>query len=328
MQIAAETICVKCPLHGLREMPDGEHVVLHLGRSLVAVAWSNLLHTPAGSVAELPAPGFGRVIAKDVAVDNAWAIHPKSGRVFVARGGHFQSIDALGPDDDQEVTVSGLAVGTFAAAFDPSGRYILLTIVRPLNPDFAEYGVAVADLSNGGLTVETSIGSTAELELLCLGGWPRPAWAIGDTANGTLWRWDASQPAARFNGPPAPNISGVTFERGESGVIATTIITQRDGTHAMIWKRVDRDSADWPPPTPLNGPPVTLVRLHPSRRQWACLAGFFPRQEIQLRTSEGLLASGPLRSATPVERVCWSSGSPDRIWAWGYRSLSRIALSA
>lgn len=325
MHVAPETIRITGPCHGLRELP-GERLILHAGRSLVAVAWSDLRRAPEGSVVEPGSPGYGRVIATNVAVDNAWSIQPGSGRVLVARQGQFQSIDGLGSGAEQLIRIPGLPTGTFAAEFDPSGRYALLTIMRPLGPDFAEYGVALADLTAGQLTTESGIGSTAELELLCLGGPPNPTWVVGDTSNGALWRWDGHDAATPFQGPIADVINSVTFEQEGSRVIATALIMPNRGAVAIQSGRMETNEMKWSAPVPLPGRPVTLARRHPLRPEWACLAGYRAEQEIQIRSARELIVAASPSSITPIEHLRWSAFSPDRLWAWGHRSVSRIAL--
>ncbi|MGC0772188.1 MAG: hypothetical protein WB543_04585, partial [Candidatus Acidiferrum sp.] len=165
MKIDVKTILLDGALHRLRELSDANHLIVQSEESLVAVSWPALRQTRDGMTVVLGPRGLGKVLATKVAVDNAWIVEPKSQRVLLTREGEVEFVDPSGRDKVRRVTVAGLPSGAFAAALDSAGQHLLLVVMRVVNLDFAEYGVAAVDLVNGRLASESTIRSNADLEL-------------------------------------------------------------------------------------------------------------------------------------------------------------------
>jgi len=321
MKIDVKIVRLAGALHGLRELPAG-HLILHSDQSLVAV--DQPLH--GGGVLAFGPHGPGKVIATDVAVDNAWTLLPGSGRVLLAQEGRFQSIDASGGGRDEQVKVTGLPAGTFGAAPDAEGRHVLVVVVHAVNPDFAAYGVAMADLANDRLTAEATIRSNADLEL----AWDRHdrSWLIGDTDNGVVWRWDGAGPAAKLAAPAVASVHGTSFAASENGVFVTTLFTRATGETALVTGHADRDQVAWTAPVVLPGVPVLVVRRHPTRALWACLTQERAGQRIQLRDATGkTLAEAPVHPPANLTDFLWSTATPDQVWAFGTRTLAAVTLT-
>src|ERR1700740_778703 len=147
MNIEIKSIRLERALHGLQELPDADHLIVHSEQFLVAISWKELQHTHETVTVRLGPKGQGTVLADKVAVDNAWILRPQSPRLLLARGGGFDSLDPPGHTAKEQLKIDGLANGTFASAVDPDGRRVLLAILRVINPDSAVYGLAVADLA-------------------------------------------------------------------------------------------------------------------------------------------------------------------------------------
>jgi hypothetical protein len=321
MRIDAKTIRFQGALHGLCELPDGDRLIIHSEQSLVAVSWPALRQTPDTVTVVLGPPGQGKALATNVAVDNAWVVEPKARRVLMAREGEFYSVDPSGQLEDQRIKVAGLPRGTFAAALDSDGQRVLLVVMRVLNPDFAEYGVGMADLANGRLVAEATIGVNADLDLL----WDAPlrTWVIGDTSRGALWRWDGARPAVKLAGPPAGPVHAATFAETGEGVIVSALFTQTTGATGLITGRAEWDRVVWAAPVTLPGSPVLLARRHPARALWACLAQEGAVQQIQIRDAAGeLLAEAGVRPAAQLNTLHWSKSLPNHVWGVGIRALA------
>jgi hypothetical protein len=326
MRIDVKTIRLQRALHGLRELPDADHLVVHSEQSLVAIAWPALRQIPDSMTVVLGPPGQGKALATNVAVDNAWAVEPKAQRVLLAREGEFYSVDPSGQLDDQRIKVAGLPRGTFAAALDSDGQRVLLVVMRVINIDFADYGVAMADLTNGRLVAEATIGSGADLELLWDGR--LRTWVIGDTSRGALWRWDGDRPAVKLAGPPAGPVHAATFAESGEGVIVSALFTQTTGATGLITGRAEWDRVVWTAPVTLPGSTVLVARRHPELALWACLAQEGAVQQIQIRDAAGkVLAEAGVRPAEHLNNLLWSKSSPKRIWGFGVRALAAATLS-
>jgi hypothetical protein len=327
MMLNLKAVRLRGALHALREFQDADHLVVHIEQSLVALAWPALEHIPGGVTIALGEHGEGKVLATDVAVDDAWVAAAKAQRVLLAREGEISSIDPSGKDDVHHLKVPGLPLGTFAAALDADEQHILMVVVRVLNFDFEEYGVAAADLTNGRWVREAKIGTDADLELL----WDARlgAWVIGDTSRGSLWLWDGGGPAVKLAGPAAAGIHGATFTGGDDGVIASVLITQTTGETALITGHAERDRMIWTPAVTLSGSHVLMARRHPARALWACLAQAAAGQQIQIRDVAGkVLAEADLHPPAHLNNLLWSVSSPDRrVWGHGLHTLVAATLS-
>jgi hypothetical protein len=326
MRIDLKAVRFQGALHGLRESRDVDHLIVHSEQSLFAIVWTGIENTPEGAAVALGPRGPGKVVATDVAVDDAWVVEPKGQRILLAREGAFDSIDPWGGLEPQKVKVAGLPLGTFAAAIDPDGTHVLLVIVRVVNFDEANYAVALADLTNGRLVHETTIGSSADLELL----WDARLrdWVIGDTKKGGLWRWDGARPAVKLAGPTSPGpVHAATFAAGNEGVIVSALFTHT-GADGLITGHAELDRVVWTPPVVLPGTPVLVARRHPAQALWACLAQAGAAQHIQIRDAAGkVLAEAPVRPTTHLNNLVWSMASPNRVWGIGVRALAAATLS-
>src|ERR1700733_638344 len=102
-------------MHGALELANADNLIVHSEQSLVAVPWTALQHTPDGVAVAFGPKGVGKVVAANVAVDNAAIVEPQSQRVLVARQGEFQLVDPAGKVEEQRVKMAGLPRGVFAA---------------------------------------------------------------------------------------------------------------------------------------------------------------------------------------------------------------------
>ncbi|HEV3334648.1 MAG TPA: hypothetical protein VG096_26855 [Bryobacteraceae bacterium] len=326
MRIDLKAVRIQGALHGLHESRDADHLIVHSERSLFAIVWAAVQNTPEGVAISLGPERPGKLVATDVAVDNAWVVEPKGQRVLLAREGEFESIDPWGQPEAQKVKMAGLPRGTFAAAIDPEGAHVLLVVVRVINPDAANYGVALADLANARLIREGTIGSGADLELL----WDNRlrTWVIGDTSKATLWRWDGARPAVRIAGPAAPGpVHAASFVAGTEGVIVSALFTH-NGATGLIAGQAEMDRAVWQPPVALPGPPVLMAKRHPAQAIWACMSQAGTGQQLQIRDAAGkVLAEAAVRPATHLDNLIWSPISPNRVWGFGARALAAATLS-
>jgi hypothetical protein len=335
MKLDVKAIHLQGALHGLRELADADHLIVHSEQSLIAVAWPDLRNIPDGLRVVLGPPGQGKVLATDVAVDDAWIVEPKAHRVLLAREGEFSSIDTAGKTEVHHIPVHGLPVGTFAAALDSAGQRVLLVVLRVVNIDFANYAVAVADLANGWLVTEGTIGSGSDLELL----WDATlsVWVIGDTNRGALWRWDGASPAVKLAGPTGGPIHAATFAETAAGVIVSALSTlttgalttgaQATGATALVTGHAQRDRVVWAAPVALPGSAVLMARRHPARTLWACLAQEGTAQRIQIRDETGKIsAQADLRPGVYLNDLLWSASSPDRFWGVGIRGLASATI--
>ena len=325
MMINLKVVRLRDALHGLCELSDANHLIVHSGQSLVAVAWPDLRNASDGVTFSLGPSGYGKVVATNLAVDNAWIVEPKTQRVLVARQGEIDSIDPSGRLAAQRVTVTGLPGGAFAAAVDPEGRHVLLTVLRIVNPDFANYAVAMVDLTNGRLVREQAIGSGADLELLWDGR--LGTWVVGDTSRGAMWRWDGAGRAVRLTGPTDGPIHAATFEATNEGVIVSALFT-KSGTTGLVSGLAEQDRVNWTPAVMLPGLPVLMARRDPSAVRWACLAQAGAGQQVQIRDATGkVLAQAGMRPAAHIEKLQWSVSAPDRLWGFGIHAIAAITLS-
>jgi len=326
MRIDAKAVRVQGAVHEMCEMPDGDRLIVHSEQSLIAVTWLSLQHTPDGVAVTLGPRADDKVLAKNVAVDNAWVVDAKTGRVLLARAGEIDVADPSGEAADHKIHVAGLPAGTFAAALDGDGKRILLVVMRVVNFDFADYGLAMADLTNGRLVAEKTVGGTSDLELI----WDSRlrTWVIGDTNHGGLWLWDGEHAAARFSGPAAGPVQAATFSQSSEGVIVSAVIAQKTGGAGLITGRVERDRVLWAEPVKLPGTPVLMARRHPTHPLWACLAQEKALQQIQIRDAAGkVLADTEVGPATHLSRLLWSASAPNRVWGFGVRALAAATLN-
>ena len=303
-------------------MPDADQLILHIDQTLVVVPWPALRNVPANMIASPGSQGLGRVLATEVRVDNAWTVHPSTNRILLTRQGELQLIDPSGRSEVRRIPVRGLPRGTFAAGIDSTGQNVLLAV----NPDFAEYGVAMANLLHGQLIPESTIGSIADLELL----WDNEfrGWLIVDTGRGTLWHWDGIGSAVRMAGPDGGRVHAATITANGNGVFVSAVRTQATGETDLITGRVDRERVVWDAPKVLSGFPVLVARHHPARPVWACLAQEGARQEIRICDASGnVLAEAGVGRAADVNNILWSTFSPNRVWGIGTRALTAATVS-
>lgn len=326
MNIEIKSIRLERALHGLQELQDADHLIVHSEQSLVAVGWKELQYTQETVTVTLGPKGQGTVLADNVAVDNAWILQPKTQRLLLAREGGFDSLDPTGHAAREQLKIAGLANGTFASAVDPDGRRVLLAVLRVINPDSAVYGIAVAELATGRLIRETTFGSTADLELL----WDAQfhSWVVGETSSGRMWRWDEAKPAAsKLAGTVAGLVHAATFVAGENGVIASALVTEKTGARALVIGVAGSEQVAWGAPVALPGPGALLARRHPAKAVWAYLAHEGRGQRVQVRDASGkVLAEAPLRPEAHLSNLIWSPSSPKRIWGIGIHSLAAITL--
>ncbi|HKE09952.1 MAG TPA: hypothetical protein VKE73_00130 [Myxococcota bacterium] len=324
MVIDLKAVRLRDAAHGVCELPDVDRLIVHSGQALVAVAWSALGNTSGGVAIALGPEGYGKVLAAGVAVDNAWTVEPRTQRVLLAREGALESLDPSAALPPKTTVVGGLPRGSFAVAVDPEGRRVLLSVMRVVNPDFANYAVVLVDLRDGRLVREGSIGSVADLELL----WDRwlGTWVVGDTGQGGMWRWDGATPAVRLDGPPGGPVHAASFAATNEGVMVSALVTQ-DGTTALVTGLAGQDRVHWASPVRLPGPPVVIARRDPSAARWACLAQEGRAQQVQIRDpAGGVLAEVRLGSSVQLENVRWSTSLPDHVWGIGVHAIAGISL--
>jgi len=326
MTIVLKAVRMQGALHGLRESRDADHLIVHSDRSLFAIVWAALQNTPEGVAITLGPKGPGKLVAEDVAVDDAWLIEPKGQRVLIPREGEFESIDPWGQTEPQKTKVAGLSLGTFAAAIDAGGQHVLLVVDRDINPDESTYAIALADMANGRLILEKTIHSGSDLELL----WDATSatWVIGDTSRGAVWRWDGVKPAIKV-AAPSSHIRAATFAATTEGVIVSALADRPTGEAVLMTGHADRDRIAWTEPVPLAGPPVLQARRHPAQAVWACLTQQGAIQGIQIRDAGGkVLAEAALRPGAHLDKLLWSVSAPTRLWGFGTRVLAAATLSA
>jgi hypothetical protein len=326
MTIDVKTVRFEGALRGLRELPDADQVILHIDQTLVVVPWPALRNVPDHMIASPGSQGLGRVLAAEVRVDNAWSVHPPTNRIVLARQGELQLIEPSGRSEIRRIPVTGLPRGTFAAGIDSAGQNVLLAVMRAVNPDFAEYGVAMANLVHGQLIPESTIGSIADLELL----WDNEfrGWLIVDTGRGTLWRWDGIGSAVRMAGPDGGRVHAATITANGNGVFVSAVLAQATDETELITGRVDRDRVVWDAPRVLSGSPVLAARRHSARPIWACLAQEGARQQIRICDAAGkVLAAAGVGPAADVNNILWSTSSPNRVWGIGTRALTAATVS-
>jgi hypothetical protein len=323
MGIDLKAVRVRDAVHGLCELADTDRLIVHSGQSLVAVPWAALGNTSGDLTIALGPPGYGNLVAT-LAVDSAWIVEPTTKRVLLAREGALESFDPAGRLSPQKTVVNGLPRGSFAAAVDPGGRHVLLTVMRVVNPDLAHYGVALVDLIDGRLVREGSIGSVTDLELL----WDRRlgTWVIGDTGKGAMWRWDGATPAVKLAGPTAAPVCAATFAATDDGVMVSALIAQ-GGTQALVTGLAERDRVRWTSPVTLHGPPVLVARRHPSQDCWACLAQEGSGQYVQIRDPAGaVLGETRVGLTAQLDKLLWSTSSPHHVWGIGFHAIAGISL--
>jgi hypothetical protein len=326
MKIDIKVIRLQGALHALRESGDPNHLIVHSDRSLFAIVWAAVQNTPAGVAVSLGPKGPGTLVATDVAVDNAWVIDPKSQRVLLAREGAFESIDPWGQLQVQTIKVPGLPAGTFASAVDSYGERVLVVVVREVNPDVSNYAIVLADLTNGRVIREGTIGTGSDLELL----WDShfQTWIIGDTSNGALWLWDGMRSAVKLPGP-AGHVRSATFTATTEGVMVSAISAEASGDTVLVTGHVERDRIVWTGPVSLRGGiSVLTVWRHPARSVWACLAQAGTAQQVQLRNISGkLLTEISVQAGVHLIGLQWSSLLADRLWGVGNRALVAVTIS-
>ena len=326
MKIDVKTILLDGALHRLREFSDANHLIVQSEESLVAVSWPELRHTREGMTVVLGPRGLGKVLATKVAVDNAWIIEPKSQRVLLTREGEVEFIDPSGRDKVRRVTVAGLPSGAFAAALDSAGNQLLLVVMRVVNLDFAEYGVAAVDLVNGRMASESTIGANADLELL----WDDTlrTWVICDTGNATVWRWNGTKPAVKLASTLADPVHSASLVMGDGGAIVTALISLGTGATGLISGQAEQDRVNWKEPVTLHGPSILVTRRHPNLAVWACLAQEGNAQQIQIRdAAANLLGAANVRSLAHLSDLLWSASTPERVWGFGVHSLVAATLN-
>jgi hypothetical protein len=323
MKINVDAVYLEGALHGLNEL-SAEHLIVHSEQTLVAVRWPELRQIRDAGRVVLGPQAHGNIIATGVCVDDAWIVDRKSYRVLIAKESAIESIDPAGLESVRHIPIPGLVEGTFAASLDSEGRNLLLVLMRVVNMDFAEYGVAVADLANNRLLNESTIRSNHELEVL----WDRilGTWVIGNTVSATVWRWQADGVAVKLAGTVAVPVHFASFVETNQGVIVNALATQ-NGTSVVVTGRAERDRIVWAEPVPLVGSTVLVARRHPTQPFWACLAQQETEQYIQVRSAEGkILAEASVRTGAHLSDVIWSASSPHRIWGFGTRSLAAATV--
>jgi hypothetical protein len=327
MRIEVKTVRVQGAMHEMCEMPEPDRLIVHSEQSLVSVDWLALQQTPDGVAASLAPRGKEKALATGLTVDNAWTVDPKTGRVLLTRAGAIEIIDPSGNVANQRVQVAGLPAGSFGAALDAEGKRMLLVVMRVVNFDFANYGLAMADLANGRLVAEKTVGGTSDLELV----WDNRlrTWVIGDTNHGGLWLWDGERPAVKFAGPAAGPVQAASFTASAEGVIVSAVIAHKTGGTGLIAGRVERDRVVWAAPVQLPGLSVLMARRHPTHPVWACLAQEKAVQQIQVRDAAGnVLAQTEAARATPLGHLLWSASTPNRVWGYGVRALAAATVGA
>jgi hypothetical protein len=323
MVIDLKAVRLRDAVHGVCEW-SGDRLIVHSGQALVTVAWSALGSSSGGLAMVLGPEGYGKVVAADLAVDNAWIVEPRTQRVLLAREGALESLDPSGALPPQKTVVGGLPRGSFTAAVDAEGRRVLLVVMRLVRPDFANYAVVLVDLRDGRLVREGSIGSVADLQLL----WDRRlgTWMIGDTGTGGIWRWDGATPAVRLEGPPCAPVHGATFAASDEGVMVSALVAQ-DGTTALATGLAELDRVHWATPVRLPGAPVVVARRDPSGARWACLAQEGRAQHVQIRDpAGGVLGEARLEPAAQLEKLLWSTSLPNHVWGIGVHAIAGISL--
>jgi hypothetical protein len=196
MKIETKTIRLQGALHGLNEA--GDQVILQIDDLLLTIAERNLRQIPEGIPTTLGSGGIGRVLAASVAVDNAWTVDPDSKRILLARAGHIERINPASQEKAERITIEGLPAGTFGASVEPGGNRVLYVVVRDVNFDFSEYGVAIADLMLGRMVSEKSIRSNSDLQV----SWDvaSKSWVINNPEKRVVWRWDGEKPPIQETG--------------------------------------------------------------------------------------------------------------------------------
>lgn len=323
MMLGIDVIRFSGAFHSLGELRAPDALVLRVDQSLFAASWARLRTPPNATPVVYTAPGFGKELVKDLAVDNAWTIDPVAQQIALARPGALSFIDPANGRVKRTVNVPGVSGGTFGAVLDGAARRLLLIVMNDVNRDFAEYGAVVADLATGSLTPQPAIHGDAEYDLL----WDNSgsAWIVGDTRKGSLWRCDGSGAAAAFAGPAGP-LQNATFASTPDGVFATAVL-KKGTASALSIGRLEAKRIAWSDPIQLSGPPILLARRHPSRPLWACLAFDGAGQQIQIRDADGAMqAVAPVRPPILLNKLQWSSASPDRLWALGVRALASATL--
>jgi hypothetical protein len=324
MKIGIKAIRLERALHAIREWQDAEHLVALSEQDLVAFAWKDVQHFSDKFTVTIGPKGVGTVLATDVAVDNTWLVEPKSQRILLAREGVFDVLDPAGKSSQGRINVAGLENGTFASALDSEGKRVLLVVLRVINPDSAEYGIAVADLVTGRLVRERRFGSTAELELL----WDaqQRTWLIGETSTATLWRWDETTPAVKLAGTLPGHVHAATFVAGQEGTIVTALIADTTGGTVLAVGRAEHDRISWGAPITLSGH-VLVAHKHPARPLWASVAQQGMHQQIQLLDASGkTLAEVALRPDAHLLDLMWSPSSPTRLWGTGIHCLAAATI--
>lgn len=325
MKLDVKTIRLQNALHAVREWQDPDHLVVRSEQSLILVNWLSFQHRPETEQVVLGPKGEGRLIANEVAIDNAFAIDSKSQHILLARQGEISVIDPANPAQVQKVNVTGLPRGTFGAALASDSQRILFATVHVVTPDFATYALALVDLTNGTLSIEKTISSTADLELL----WDNATntWAIGDTGNGTLWRCDGSRPAVKLAGPPE-HADFATFTASGEGVIVSAVATKPTGETVLLTGRAEHERIEWTAPVVLPGSGVLMARRHSVEPFWACLTQQGSVQHIKIVGSEGqVLADEMVRPGSHLIGLQWSAFSPARLWSVGIHTLMAVSLA-
>ncbi len=326
MKTDSKTILLDGALYRLREFSDANRLMLHCEHSLLAVSWADLRQTRDGVTVVLGPRGLGNVVATKVAVDNAWIVDPKSQRLLLAREGGIEFVDPSGQEKARTVTVPGLPVGTFAAALDSTAKRLLLAVMRDVNPDFAEYGLVVADLVNGRLAKESTIHTNSDLELL----WEDKlgSWVICDTNKATVWRWDGNKPALKLASSALRPVHSATIAASDHGVIVSALVTQSTGATGLISGRAEQDRVIWNDAVALPGPNVLVARRHPGQALWACLAQEGRAQQIQIRDASGkVLGEAIVRPPAHLSDLVWSVAAPTSVWGFGVHALASATFN-
>ncbi len=309
-------------LRRMSEWSGPDALVLQVDQSLLAVNWPLAPNTSAPVVV---GPPGAKVLAANVAVDDAWTIEPKSRQVVLARDGAMAFMDPSKKVPVRNIKVNGLKPGTFGAALDGDGKRVLLVVMRDVSMDFAEYSVVVANLATGFLSSPASLGANADLELL----WDESsrAWVIGNTHTGSLWRWNGGSPAVKFEGPGAGPLQSATFASTSEGVVITALLGGTAGESSLVIGTLEPDGVEWSRTIAVSGGTVLLARRHPKQPMWACLAYEGAGQQIQIRDASGkILAAAAVRSPVLLNNLQWSVFSPTRLWGLGVRALAAVTL--